>query len=346
MTGKSRRGLTSLTIKDISQAADVSTATVSRMLNAPHLVSDRTRERIEAAIARTGYTPNAAARALRSRRSMTIGAIVPSIGNSLYAVMLEGFKRSIERENYDLLLSSFDYDGTRVFAQVEKFVQRGVDGVFIASVEPDPRVVKLLTARRIPFATTWLPDAGDAGDAARIVYDHNAAAAKPATYLAELGHQKFGIITGPRQRNRRLAERHAAIIAALAAEGVPGDRIATVEIQTYDLKTAREGFRRLLAGGTAPTAIIASNDIAAAGVVLECRAQGLRVPGDISVTGFGNMDIARHFHPAISSVQTPRESVGKLAGDYLLALIAGTGTAGSVCLDFEFVVRDSTGRAP
>lgn len=338
---RSKRGGSSLTIKEVSLAAGVSTATVSRILNTPELVSNETKRLVESAINRMGYRPNPAARALAARRSYTIGAIVPSISNALYAVMLDAFKSALEQSNYDLLLSSFDYDASKVLPKVEKFVQRGVDAIFIASVEYDADVVELLDERGIPFTTTWLSDT--ASSVPRIVYDHRAAALRPAQYLCELGHRQFALLTGTLKRNRRLDERHCAIVDLLRDRGIAAHDISTIEVPTYDLKCAREGFRTLLGKPVRPTAIIASNDIVAAGVILECHAQGIHVPGEISVTGFGDIDIAAHFHPPISTIRTPRAVVGAKAAEYLVSKLAGKNPSGQTNLDFEFIVRDTTG---
>ncbi|RYF26621.1 MAG: LacI family transcriptional regulator, partial [Comamonadaceae bacterium] len=248
------------TISDVSREAGVSTATVSRILNNPEQVSPKTKAVVQSAIEKLGYRPNAAAQSLAARRSYTIGVLVPSISNMLYAIMLDAFKQVIERANYDLMLSSFDYGIDNIRPRVEKFIQRGVDAVFIASVEPDPAVAAILANRDIPFTTTWLAD-GTAQP--RIVYDHLGAAIKPAQHLVELGHRKFALFTGPRTRNRRLRERHDAIAGHLLAKGIaPGD-INTIEIPVYDLKHAREAFRNVLDKGGNQTAVIASNDIVA-----------------------------------------------------------------------------------
>lgn len=332
---------TRITIKDISAAAGVSTATVSRMLNAPHLVSDEIRGRIEAVIAKTGYTPNVAARTLRARRSWTMGALVPKISSPLYARMLDAFKVALEERGYDLFVSSFDMDAPKVRARVERFVERGVDAVFVGSIEPDAAVARLLESNGIPFVTTWLPEAAFA--APRIFYDHRAAAAKPAQYLLDLGHRHFGIVTGARTRNRRLQERYDAVVAALIARGVDAEDIGTVDVHDYDLRSGREALRTLLRQSRAPTAVIASNDILAAGVIFECHARQLSVPQDISVTGFGDLDIAQYFHPPISSVRTPRDRVGTLAAEYLLARIDKERPSSDIQLDSEFIVRASAG---
>lgn len=329
------------TIQDVSQAAGVSTATVSRILNNPELVSPATRQAVDAAIRRLGYQPNAAARALAARRSYTIGAVVPSISNLLYGIMLDAFKKVLDQSNYDLMLSSFDYMPGAVARRVDKFVQRGVDAVFIASVEPEPEVARLLNDRNIPFMTTWL--GSDDLPAPRIVYDHLAAAAKPASHLHELGHRRFAILTGPLNRNRRLRQRHDAIVANLAARGVSRTDVATVEVAAYDFKNARESFRGLLRRRNGETAIVASNDILAAGVILECHAQGIAVPDELSVTGFGDMDIAAHFHPPITTIRTPRANVGSLAAEYLIAKLNGADPQQEVLLDFELIVRETTG---
>lgn len=188
--------------------------------------------------------------------------------------------------------------------------------------------------------TTWLADTHQ--PAPRIVYDHIVAAAKPAGHLLDLGHRRFAVLTGPLGRNRRLEERRGAIIDRLTARGVSETDISTIEVPTYDLKNARESFRALLKGSGIPTALIASNDILAAGVILECHAQGISVPGDLSVTGFGDIDIAAHFHPPITTIRTPRARVGTLAAEYLVARLEGANPQPQTLLDFELIVRETT----
>lgn len=328
------------TLADVSNAAGVSTATVSRMMNAPDLVNEETRRVIQREIDRLGYSPNGAARALAARRTRTIGVIIPSINNLLSARVLEGFQRVLDQNGYELLLTSFEYDPTVVPKKAENFVRHGVDAIFIVSAQHDEALYGFLERSRVPFVTTW--PAAPGRPVPSIAYDHCAAAVGAVNYLLDLGHRDIGLITGGRTGNPRLVERQDATRRLLASRGVqlPPERV--VDVGSYDLASARQAFRVLISRGKLPTAIIASNDIIAGGVVLECQAQGIAVPGDVSVTGFGDLEIAAQLSPSLTTIRTPRAELGTKAAEFLLRRLAGKDAIEHTVLDVELIVREST----
>ena len=327
------------TLAEVSRAAGVSTATVSRMLNAPELVSAKTRRVIQREIDRLGYTPNAAARALVMRRSNTIGAIVPTFSNLRASYLLDSFQRGVEAEGYELIVTSFERSLTNVRQKAETLVQRGVDAMLLVNAQDDVDFYEFLKSRKLPFVTTWEAE-GDLG-VPSVCYDYRKAAVIPAEYLADLGHRDFAVLTGHVARNRRLLHRLEAIRDALAKRGIalPPDRV--VEIGSYDLPTARHGFQMLRERGPLPTAIVASNDILAAGAILECLESGISVPGDISVIGFGDFPISSIVTPKLTTMRLPGEEQGTMAASYLARRLRGENVMDLMRVDAELIVRAS-----
>jgi LacI family transcriptional regulator len=311
------------------------------MLNSPAQVNEATRRLIQREIDRLGYTANGAARALAFRQSRTIGAIIPSINNLLSAKVLDGFQRVMEREGYELLLSSFEQDPSLILRKAENFVKRGVDAVFIVSGQHDDELYSFLQSRDVPFITTW--PAKPQRPVPSVSYDYREAALKPVRYLLDLGHRDFALITGPLGGNKRLRDRHDAVEHLLRERGFPLRPERVIDVGSYDLATSRRAFQVLCGRGQLPTAVVATNDIIAGGVILECFARGISVPAELSVAGFGDIDIAAQFSPSITTVRTPRTELGSLAATYLIRSLRGEDAIDDTTLDVELIVRESTG---
>src|SRR3546814_4820534 len=154
----------SVKLSDVAAISGVSTATVSRCLNRPERVSADLRARVRTAIDALGYVPDAAARALASRRSRTIGAVVPTLSNPIFAAGVQGLETTLERRGYSLVLAGFDYDAERELRQARTLVERGVDGLMLAGLSHRAGLYELLASRRIPYVNTWVYDADRKSD--------------------------------------------------------------------------------------------------------------------------------------------------------------------------------------
>lgn len=336
---RSRNGPTAkVTLDDVAAAARVSPATVSRALNRPDLVRGELRDRINGTIAALGYVPHGPARALASSRSRTLGAIVPTLNNTIFARTIDSFQRRLEASGYVLLLTTSEYDFQREFIRARALIERGVDGLMLVGHQHDPALYDLMAAKRIPFINSWAGP--NEAEHPAIGYDGKEGGEIAAGYLLGLGHRDIGIVMGDPSNNDRMATRLAGITAVMEAHGLQL-RDEQIVFKTYSITAGREGIRELWSRGLRPTAIVGGNDILAAGILFECQSQGVPVPRDLSIIGFGDLDIADEVRPALTTVRAPRGSIGELAADYLLAQIEGQALPALPTLSLEVVVRST-----
>ncbi|MCF3935334.1 LacI family DNA-binding transcriptional regulator [Acuticoccus sp. M5D2P5] len=340
---RARRG--AVTLQTVAEKAGVSTATVSRFLNDAHLVSQEVRGRVEAAIRDLGYIPHHAARTLASNRSRTIGAIVPTLDNAIFSSHITSFQKHITKAGYTLLLATFEYDLEVEFKQAQTLLERGVDALSLVGERRSDAFYALLERADVPFVNTWVWRADSRYPCCG--FDHEAALKRVVDHLVELGHRTFAVVTGFADRNDRVAARLAGTRQALAAHGITLDERLLLSVE-YSYASGREALRRLRALDVtpAPTAIIAGNDVIAAGILFEAKAQGIDVPGTVSVVGFGDYDISKELDPPLTTVRSPKTEIGERAAEYLLSRLAGRETPERVELEARFCPRGSTAPPP
>lgn len=340
-SGRRRRatGAPKVRLEEVAQEAGVSAATVSRVLNNPSVVTEELREKVRKATTKLGYVVHGAARALASHRSRALGAVVPNLSNTIFSDMIEGFQRRLEPKGYTMLLATFDYDEEAEFRAVRTMIERGVDGLALVGVTHSKDLEALLKKSGIPFVQTWAP--ARASKYPTIGYDNATAARLLVDHLAGLGHRDIGVLAGITQHNDRVRARLAGLRAAMRRHRIPlpADRIVHTE---YRFAEVREAFRELQRKGELPTAVIANNDIVALGVLLEAQAQGIRVPEQLSVVSVGDLEIAAHMKPPLTTVRSPKHAIGAMAADYLLARVNGYDFVIPEELPVELVVRGST----
>ncbi|MDB5999397.1 MAG: transcriptional regulator, LacI family [Rhizobacter sp.] len=329
----------SVGIREVAQHVGVSTASISRAVNNPESVSAELRARIDAAILELGYIPDAAARALSSRRTRTIGAIVPTVDNAMFARGIEALQSYLSMQGYLLLLATSGYDPQVEFRQVQNMVSRGVDGLILRGDVHTEGLRQLLSSQRIPFVNVGVyhPDKPYAS----VGGNNELAAWRACRYLIELGHREIGIVAAVSAHNDRATARTAGIRRALSEAGLalrPDWYIET----PYRLDDARQAARTLLSLKQRPTAVVCGNDVIAYGVMLEAERQGLTLPDDLSVMGFDDLEWSRHLRPSLSTMHVPTDEVWTRAGDYLVKTLAGAHPAQHHEVDVSLVVREST----
>ena len=348
MTTRSRSGSDkpnrpATVLKDVARLAGVSSATVSRALNAPNLLDVATLTRVQDAVRKLRYVPNGQARALRSQRSFTIGAIVPSFDYALYARATSSLEREIEPRGYALILASNHYDLKTELRLTRALIERGVDAFMFVGSDHDPELFVLLNEFRRPYVLTWGIDRS--GQHPSIGFDSQAATRTMTEHLIRLGHREFGLISAPHEGNDRARERSAGVREALRAHGLDL-KDSHVQYAPIALAAGTQAMEKLLALRDRPTAVVATNDVVAVGALMACREAGVGVPGEISITGVDNTDLGATQTPALTSIQTPIMEVGRIAANYLTARLEGTDVEFPRELPFEIVLRDSTGPAP
>lgn len=332
-------------IRDVAQRAGVSIASVSRALNNPAAVRADLRARIDAAAQDLGYIPDAAARALSSRRTRTIGAVIPTVDNAMFARGVEALQRYLSLKDYLLLLATSGYDPEVEHRQAQNMISRGVDGLILRGDVHSEGLRKLLATHRIPFVNVGVyhPDKPYASVGA----DNEAAAWRACRHLLALGHRRIGMVAALSRHNDRASARVQGVRRAMAEAGLALQPRWTLEVP-YRLDDARQAARTLLPPDAAqrPTALVCGNDVIAYGVLLEAERRGLRVPQDLSVMGFDDLEWSRHLRPSLTTMHLPTDEVWSRAGQYLVHVLAGLPAPLHHEVEASLVVRESTGPPP
>lgn len=338
-TGKLELNRAAPKLSDVARVAGVSLATASRALSASEQVRPETLERVRDAVRMLGYVAHGAARALASRRTHTVGAVIPTLDNAIFANSVNALQTMLNEGGFTLLLASHGYD-LKVEVQVTKaLVERGVDGLVLVGTDHDHELYQLVNALKIPYVLTWSLD--DSGRHPCIGFDNREAAIQVTRFLLDLGHREFGVISGHTMNNDRARNRVAGVRDALEAHGLSLPQSRIVE-KAYSLTSGREGLRQLMAGPRRPTAVICINDVLAIGAVIECEALGLSVPGDVSITGFDDMEIAAHVGPGITTIHLPTAELGRAAANHIISRLAEGDVPRCTKLPVELIVRGST----
>ncbi len=330
-------------VRDVALSAGVSTATVSRFLNEPASVRPDIRARVETAVRELGYIRHGAARALSMRQSHAIGAIIPTVDNATRAGKVAALQKRCRERGYNVLLALFEYDLELELAQCRNLIEAGVDGLMLEGELHHPALYQLMEKRGIPFVNTAIYDPRSPHP--NIGFDNQAAAARLTEHLLDLGHRLFAMIGGPSQVSDRASGRVKGVRQALAARGLDLPAERTVE-GPYRVQQGRQALRTLTSGKARPTAIVCGNDVLAFGALLEAQALGLRVPQDLSIAGFDDLDWASQVPPGLTTMALPAREIGQLAADHLVDGIAGQTVPHATEVEVRLILRGSTGPAP
>lgn len=304
--------MSDVSIKEVAELAGVSIATVSRCMNTPGKVTERTRQKVLDAIAQTGYAPNTLAQSFRRGSTKRIMIVLPSIGDPFFTAIMRGVRKAARASGYSVVIDETEFNTMTADEVGRMLVSRQTDGIIlIGSVSPfGLDILSVQDRRRLPIVVGCEKVSPDLADLASVSID-NAAAARDATnYLISQGHKRIGMIHGQESslltKDRELGYREAMQEAALEIE----DGWA-VEGQ-MSIAGAREATRDLLGHPSPPTAIFCANDEMAIGCLHEIKAAGLRVPDDVSVMGFDDIRYAEVTDPPLTTIGQPAEQIGEL----------------------------------
>lgn len=328
-----------VSIRDVARAANVSTATVARVLQDSPRVSAELTARVREVIARMNYVPNAVARSLSQGRTHLIGLLVPDIANPFFAEVTRGLEDGVAPHGYNVLVASSDHSSRRERELAAAFESGTVDAVAITSSDSDTAHVERLTARGLPLAFI---DRRPAGTRAPAVLINNAAAAQSAIeYLAGLGHRRIAMISGPRTFSTA-ADRVAGFRRACRLAGIRL-RPAYVREGFLGIDGGAEAMRALLAISPRPTAVLSFNNLVAVGALRAIREARLRIPDDLSVLTFDDMSLFPYTDPPITAISQPAYEMGASVAALLLRMLEATSTKqpDDVVLGTELRIRDS-----
>lgn len=326
--------MTNATIRDVARIAEVSVATVSRVLNSPDVVSKATRARVEAAAAALDYVPHSAARSLSTRRTDTIGVILPDLHGEFFSELIRGIDLATRERGLHLLLSHSHGDPNEA-TTVLRAMRSRVDALVVMSPYADEGVLATALGGRTPLVL--LGGSGDAGGHPRFAIDNHAGARAMTGHLLAAGYRRIAFVAGP-AGNVEAAQRLGGYRAALAAEGALLEQVVQGDF------SEQSGYRagQALLDGPRPEAIFAGNDMMAIGCLQALREAGLRAPDDIALAGFDDIPIARFLDPPLTTVGVPIAELGRQAVECCAEILAtGAGCSSRVFVP-ELVVRASS----
>ncbi|MEJ6398965.1 LacI family DNA-binding transcriptional regulator [Yoonia sp. 208BN28-4] len=328
------------TLDDVARMAGVSTATVSRCINDPQMVSDKTRVRVQDTIKSLGYTPNFAARSMAAKRTFTIGAIIPTMENAIFARGLQAFQESLHSRGYTLLVSSSAYQADAEEEQIRTLVARGADGLLLIGHDRDPAIYDYLARQRVPVLVAWSYDKDVATPS--IGFDNRSAMRALADQVIALNHRHIGMISGVSRANDRARMRIAGVKDAMTAGGLDADDLTLIEVP-YSFRHGTEAFTQMMQQEPRPSVVFCGNDVLAVGALRGAKQMGLRVPEDVSITGFDDIELAEVAQPELTTVRVPHRKMGTRAAEELIAMIEEKRTGVSEDLGAQIVTRQSVG---
>jgi LacI family transcriptional regulator, galactose operon repressor len=327
------------TIRDVAERAGVHPGTASRALNPAHpgRIAEPTASRVRAAADALGYSPDPAARSLRTRRSGIVGVVVPDLTNPVLPPIVRGIEETLWAAGLACLVADTDNDTEREAVAVRELLARRCDGLVIASATRDSATVRALAGGDVP-AVLVTRDVEGAGQAF-VAGDDAAGVEAAARHLLDLGHERIAYLAGPPELSTT-ATRLAAVRRALAAAGRGEPVVASCA--AYAIREGRRAGREVLAAWPETTAILAGNDMLAIGVYEALADAGLRCPADVSVVGHNDMPLVDKLAPPLTTVAIPRAEIGVAAARLLLGRLAGEPVPPRTLLPTRLVVRNST----
>lgn len=331
------------TLHDVAKLSGFSTATVSRCLNFPKQVSDKTRDTVIAAIAELGYSPNFGARAMASQRTNTIGAIIPTMENAIFARGIQAFQEELAAHGYNLMVASSSYRADLEESQIRSLVARGADALLLVGHNRDPAIYQFLEAQQVSALVTWAYD--PVTPRPSIGFDNRGSMAKMAREVLRLGHRRLALISANLDTNDRASSRLEGIRDVLSEAGLNPQDLTVIETP-YGIETGAEAFAQLMQSDAPPTAVLCGNDVLAVGALGRAREMGLDVPGDVSIVGFDDIELAQVAFPKLTTVHVPHREMGRKAAQALISYLQeGIEIVGEelIC---DLSLRDSLGPAP
>ncbi|MGG5819217.1 LacI family DNA-binding transcriptional regulator [Falsiroseomonas sp. HW251] len=328
------------TIADVAAAAGVHASTVSRALNPATrgMVTEAVAARVTAAAEKLGWRPSTLAAGLRTRRSRTIGILVPDLVNPVFPPIVRAAETRLAEAGYATLLANTDNDPARELLLVERMAAHLVDGMMLASAAKGSRAIEACARAGIP--TLLINRRLPGSELSAVVNDDRRGMALAVKHLLGLGHRRIAHLGGPAGVSTA-TDRRAGFRAALRGAGLDADAAPTVAAEAYTIEAGRRAMEALLAQGGF-TAVAVANDMLCLGAYDALAAAGQRIPDDVSVTGFNDMPFVDRIAPPLTTVRIQHAEMGRRAAELLLGALAEPSGREEVLLEPEVVVRGST----
>jgi len=335
-----RTGRASLaTQADVARAANVSSATVSRVLNGSSLVSPDCAQSVRQTMKELGYIPHGIARSLALNRSGMIGAIIPTINNDIFARGINALMERLRERNFSLMVSSCNYSLDLEGELARHMLERGVDGLFLVGADHDSHTIDMIRKSGRPYVFSYVAKRSKHGPT--IGFENEEAAGQAIDHLVGLGHKHIGMFAGITDGNDRAAARLQGARGRLAKHHLALDEASSCELP-YTIEASREAFRKLVHEGKIPTAILCGNDVIAMGIMFEAAELGVNIPDDLSIVGFDNHPLTEHLRPSLTTIDILADKMAEIAADALVDAIETGNTIQSTTVGSPLLVRGTT----
>ncbi len=331
-----------MNIEHVAKRANVSTATVSRVLNGFPGVRAKTVARVQRAVSEMNYVPNPNARSLRVGATRLFGLIVSDVNNPFFPELIDAFEALASAEGIDVIFTHTNYDLKRLHNCIRRMIERSVDAIAVMTSEVEEESLK--QAQRAGVPIVLMNQRRLAGKYPNIPVEYATGFREALDHLLSLGHSDIGFIGGPQSLNSA-RRRKDAFRAALRAHGlhVRSEWIAEGDMR---IEGGRTAMQRLLACNPRPTAVLASNDLMAVGALQAAQAARISVPKNLSLIGFDDIPIASIVHPSLSTIRHPRREVAARAFYCLQEALKGKTVTSGDTLHPHLVIRNSTAPPP
>ena len=328
-----RRGSGGVTLTHVAKLAGVSAITISRALNSPDLVSADTLKRVRDAVSRTGYVPNLMAGGLASNRSRLVAALIPTIAGSVFLETVQAMTDSLASAGYQLMLGQSGYTGAREDALLDAIIGRRPDGIVLTGIMHSQEGRRRLLSAGIPVVETW--DYTPTPIDMLVGFSHEKVGERVADWMHARGYKRPAILTAD---DHRAGLRRAGFESRLRELGLAKNAACVVDAPST-LGNGRAGLIELLAQDAKLDFVFCSSDVLAHGVITEAQAQGLRIPDDLGVLGFGDLGFSADLHPALSTVHVDGAAIGQQAAQFIIDRQAG-GDIGPRVRDIGFSILE------
>ena len=327
-------------ILQVAKRANVSTATVSRVLNGFPGVREKTVARVQRAVAEMNYVPNPNARSLRVGRTRLFGLIISDVNNPFFPELVDAFESLATAEGIEVIFTHTNYDPKRFHSCIRRMIQRSVDAIAVMTSEVEEESLEQAVKAGVPFVL--MNQRKLASKYPNVQIEYATGFREALDHLLSLGHRDIGFIAGPQTLNSARG-RKQAFKAALRSHrlDVRADWIASGDMK---VEGGRMAMEKLLSRSPRPTAVLAANDLMAVGALQAAQAAHVRVPRDVSIIGFDDLPITTMVHPPLSTIRHPRRDVAARAFGFLKQALEGVELADEAPLHPHFVVRNSTAR--
>lgn len=328
--------------RDVARHAGVSVGTVSNVLNKPDMVSQATRDKVEEAIRELGFVRNRSARQLRMGRSQTVGLLVVDIAGPYFTAVAKGVEQRLKEAEFSLMLCSSDRSPEEERRHLAQLEEQGASGILVVPSGDDYRMVNELRSRGT--AVVLLDHPSPDSHHCAVAVDDVKGGALAAQHLLDLGHRRIGLVNAPAQVQQGTDRREGAHRATRAAGLDVDETILEVTVPAVTANAGEEAVERLLADHRPPTAVMCINDLVALGVLRGLQARGLKVPDDVAVVGYDDVEFAAMLASGLTSVRRPKGELGTRAVDLLLEEIehGGDHLHQQILFTPELVVRASS----